>query len=196
VLASVEMEMAGLLAPPTRFTADSVTWEASFLSWDDNSANEDGFIIERNDGEDFSLLATVEANTASYADLTVVPEATYEYRLRAYNEEDTSIYSKILTVEIPAEETPDNTAEAKTRHVYIYPIPSNGILYIEFACEPLPGTEIEIYDMLGNRVLTEKIYNTITKLDCPGLADGVYCIRITDGATKTLYANIFTKSNM
>lgn len=194
VLASVEMEMAGLLVPPGRLATDSVHSDAVYISWDDNSETEDGYIIERNDGWGFAFLATTEANTINYSDPTVVPETTYEYRLQAYNDEDTSIYSKVLTVEIPPE-IPDYIAKAKTGNICFFPIPANDILYIKFGFEPVAETKIEIYDMQGNLVITEKACNVIMKLDSGDLTEGVYSIRITNGASKTLYTGIFVKRN-
>jgi len=57
-----------------------------YLMWNDNSNNEQNFRIERsiNHG-DFSVIATVTANTTYYTDNTVYTGYTYSYRVRAYN---------------------------------------------------------------------------------------------------------------
>jgi hypothetical protein len=64
------------------------------LSWNDNSASETGFQIERRTlSEAYSQIATVEANVTTYSDSTATPGTTYCYRVLAFNTEETSIYS-------------------------------------------------------------------------------------------------------
>lgn len=56
------------------------------LVWQDNSANEDGFIIERKYGAfDFTVLDSVMANVSSFVDSNVVDTTTYTYRVIGYN---------------------------------------------------------------------------------------------------------------
>ncbi|MDQ8209478.1 S8 family serine peptidase [Coraliomargarita sp. SDUM461003] len=56
------------------------------LSWTDSSSNEAYFVIERSfDGEAFEVIATVAANSTSYADTQLVGGFTYDYRIRAEN---------------------------------------------------------------------------------------------------------------
>lgn len=57
------------------------------LSWTDNTADENGFIIERCAGagcSDFAELTTVGANINSYIDQALMPAISYSYRVRAY----------------------------------------------------------------------------------------------------------------
>jgi hypothetical protein len=57
------------------------------LAWADNSANEDGFGIERKTGTNgtFTQIATVAANVNSYSDSGIVAGNTYCYRVNAFN---------------------------------------------------------------------------------------------------------------
>lgn len=72
------------------------------LNWTDNSANEEGFHIERStDGIVYRWIGSVPANTTRFFDLTVPGGATYSYRVCAYNEFGRSGYTKPLLVELP-----------------------------------------------------------------------------------------------
>ena len=69
------------------------------LSWQDRSRNESGFEIERRVVADpadanpvFAPLITVAPNVVSYADQTVQPNTTYQYRIRAFNNNGASDY--------------------------------------------------------------------------------------------------------
>ena len=78
--------------------ATFVGWHASAfaaqlkLAWADTSNNEDGFKIERKIGTTgtFSQIASVAANTLSYADANVTAGTTYCYRTSAFNTGGTS----------------------------------------------------------------------------------------------------------
>jgi len=65
------------------------------LTWADNSINEDGFKIERRQGQaaTFSQVATVVANVSSYTDSGLTDGTTYCYRVRAFNAAGDSAYS-------------------------------------------------------------------------------------------------------
>jgi len=92
---------AGVQPPPT--TAPSAptnlvaTANSAFkitLAWSDNSNNEAQFKIERRAGSgSYAQIATVGADTASYADITVSSGTTYTYRVRATNSIGDSAYS-------------------------------------------------------------------------------------------------------
>jgi len=72
------------------------------LSWEDNSDNEIGFIIERGtDGVNFSEIAEVGVDRAGYTDSDIQPGFTYYYRVYAYNDLGSSFNSNIEKCEIP-----------------------------------------------------------------------------------------------
>ena len=66
-------------------------------TWKDNSTNEDGFLIERERQKKgkikFIEIATVGANIDSYMDTGIEGEATYCYRVRAFNKFGSSAYT-------------------------------------------------------------------------------------------------------
>ncbi len=71
---------------PTNLMAVSVGSKSIKLTWSDNSNNETGFKIFR----DNELVATVPANTTSYVDTGLVKGKTYYYEVRATNEKGDS----------------------------------------------------------------------------------------------------------
>ena len=72
------------LAPSNLF-AYALSGSQIFLVWKDNSDNEQGFKIERDDGSGFIELTTVSANQTSYLDQGLSSNSFYAYRVRAYN---------------------------------------------------------------------------------------------------------------
>ena len=70
------------------------------LSWVDNSANENGFYIERapSGSSNFSRVGTVGANVRTYKD--TVSRGNYDYRVQAFNAVTTSAYSNTVLVRV------------------------------------------------------------------------------------------------
>ncbi len=93
-----------------------------YLSWHDNSSNEDGFSIERKLGDpgsqyQFEVIGTTLANVTSYYDSTAQVSNTYTYRLNAFNENGYSPYSnwKTATPFVPVELTSFTATTEKGR---------------------------------------------------------------------------------
>ena len=71
----------------------------------DNSANEDGFRIERKTGiaGTYSAIDTVGANVTNYNDAGLTEATTYYYRMTAYNAQGDSMYSsEVNATTLPA----------------------------------------------------------------------------------------------
>jgi hypothetical protein len=87
-------------AAPSALTA-TASGTAINLAWQDNSANEDGFRIERRAGAAaFAQIATTAANTTTYSDTTVASGTTYEYRVSAFGAGGTSSPSPSASAQI------------------------------------------------------------------------------------------------
>jgi titin len=75
-------------AAPTGLSATAISAGQINLAWSDNSADEDGFRIERCAGSgctDFAEVGSVGANTTAYQDVSgLVASTTYAYRVRAW----------------------------------------------------------------------------------------------------------------
>lgn len=82
-------------AAPTDLSATPNGANRIDLAWTDNAGNETGFKIERKLGAGgaWEQIDTVGANAVSYSDTTTVGNATYYYRVCAYNADGDSIWS-------------------------------------------------------------------------------------------------------
>jgi hypothetical protein len=73
------------------------------LSWQDNSSNELGFIVERKTGDSasvapFTVLDTLSVDATSYIDSTLADTTTYTFRVKAYDLYTQSDYSNLASV--------------------------------------------------------------------------------------------------
>jgi hypothetical protein len=102
---------------PTNLAVTAVSAYQIDLTWQDNSDNEDGFVIEGkvNCFSDFVQIAKVDANVTSYSDKRVLAGITHFYRVRAYNEAGNSGYSNIASATTP---TPMNDILAALSRFY------------------------------------------------------------------------------
>jgi len=83
-------------AAPTNLAALGVSGTQINLSWSDRSSNENGIGIERSlDGANFALIDTVGANATGYAAVGLQKNTRYYFRVRAFNDLGSSVYSNI-----------------------------------------------------------------------------------------------------
>jgi hypothetical protein len=80
---------------PTVLLSDAVSNSQINLSWNDNTSNETGFVIERSltSGSGFSVIHTTAADVSTYEDTGLSPETVYYYRVKAINGATSSRYS-------------------------------------------------------------------------------------------------------
>lgn len=80
---------------PTDLNATTVSPTRIDLMWTDNAVNEEGFVIEVDEGDTgtFVYLDTVGVDEESYSDTSVVDGTVYCYRVYAYNTWGNSTYS-------------------------------------------------------------------------------------------------------
>jgi regulation of enolase protein 1 (concanavalin A-like superfamily) len=95
----------GTLAAPSNLTASATSATKVALKWTNNATNATGVKIERStDNVNFTQIATVASNVASYNDTALTSGRTYYYRVRATSSTGDSAYSNIASA------TPQNTA--------------------------------------------------------------------------------------
>jgi hypothetical protein len=102
---------------PSNLRADVATSTEIYLTWYDNSHNEEGFHIERClEGMNFQPIVTLEADTRSYRDTTVTGGMVYFYRAQAYNRTGNSAYSDTAWAETPITK-PEAPSDLDTTYV-------------------------------------------------------------------------------
>ncbi len=83
------------LQPPTDLSAPAASDSRIELVWRDNSTNETGFIVQRRrEGSGaWGQIETIRADSETYSDDGLFSEATYIYRVQAFNDEESSAFS-------------------------------------------------------------------------------------------------------
>jgi len=91
-------------SPPSGLVASATSPTQVALIWQDTSAVEDGFQIERRGGSssEFSQIAVVAANSIGYTDASVLPNTAYAYRVRAFNGTGVSSFTNEASVITPS----------------------------------------------------------------------------------------------
>ena len=95
-------------AAPSGLAAGEVNFSSVLLHWNDESPDEDGFILERKVGASASWTysVTLGSNVVAYADAAVVEGETYDYRLKAFNQLGESAYVNAAPITVPARMRP------------------------------------------------------------------------------------------
>lgn len=154
------------------------------LKWNTASeVNSSHFIVERsNDSKKFESIGRVKASGNSN---TLIGYKADDYR----NAGETRIYYRLRQVDLNGEEQLSPVISVgfdDEEKVAMYPNPSSGNVY--FIHESANASECHIYDISGKEVKQFMLdQNGITAVDCSGLQQGVYFVKIgqTEGL-KTL----------
>jgi subtilisin family serine protease len=143
-------------AAPSNLSALGYCWEVK-LTWQDNSNNEEGFIIERQSGPYWYYLDYVGPNVTTYWDVELPCGQLWCYRVFAYNQNGNSPYSaskctktlpcyqceRGLSLKLSADKKDIASGESVT---YVYELKNNG----EFDL-----TDIELMDYKFGEIATK-----------------------------------------
>ncbi|GEM_PF-3885993 len=172
---------------PSNLDGDTSLTNAVVLTWSDNSNNEKGFIIERQNTQtenDFSTIDTVGENIASYTDTYLISSGQYKYRVYAYNLVTQSNYSPVLTIDVVVSVEKENKLPDEFYLSQNYPNPFNPTTVINFGIPVESNVKITLYNSLGERVkeLVNGIFSPGSyslNFNGSGLSSGVYYYSIS-----------------
>jgi FtsP/CotA-like multicopper oxidase with cupredoxin domain len=103
---SLPVIVSGTFMAPSNLTAVLDIGPTITLNWQDNTATELGFIVERSDnGGAFTQIGTTLAGVTTYVDSTGTLNNTYAYRVAAFNALGNSPYSNTVQVSPPVAPT-------------------------------------------------------------------------------------------
>jgi pimeloyl-ACP methyl ester carboxylesterase len=74
-----------LPAPPSNLRVAGTTPNSITLTWQDNSHNEDGFVVYRWDGSIFAIIGNTSAGVATFTDTNLQCSTSYSYEVSAQN---------------------------------------------------------------------------------------------------------------
>ena len=95
-------QQANTPAAPTNLQATAVSSTEIDLTWQDNSNNETGFIVEALINGSFQQIGTVNGNVTAAQIVNLTPQTSYTFRIRARNASGTSAPSNQVTATTPA----------------------------------------------------------------------------------------------
>lgn len=133
---------------PSNLTASFISSYEISLSWMDNSDNETGFVIQREDENgSFQTIFTTEPDVRLYSDITVFPGNTYRYRIAAEIAEDLSDWSDTAFINVTEDLTFLNFGTDETLDVMTWNLenfPKAGYSTVNYIEEVIINTEIDI----------------------------------------------------
>ncbi len=142
------------LSSPINLNAAEVDPTNYFLTWSHNSEDETGFQLERSldGGDNFELRAEIAANTLNFVEDDLELNQIYHYRIRAYNETDTSDYSNVIEINTGVVGTFE--AQLSDAALDISPNPTTALLHLDLQVEEIGPVQIQVLD-LTQRVLLQ-----------------------------------------
>jgi len=149
------------------------------LTWNDPADNEEGFVIERKEGEsEWVELGTVGINKFIYTDVMERYETEYFYRVRSYTSAGKSHPSNVVSYESPQDPSTGVIDFREIPALKVFPNPMANKLNIH--SESL--TAIELIDINGKTLLQkENCINTET-FDVSHFTKGIYFLKIFGNA--------------
>jgi len=157
------------------------------LTWNDNSDNENGYIIQRkNSNNIFITIDTTAGNQTSYTDL--VPSSdNYVYRVIAFNDSAVSDYSNESSIAVTGIKNEiSSSSNLNFKLLQNYPNPFNPSTKINYTIFKTSHVILKIYDMMGEEVSTlvnnelqPGNYSAVFKAG--NLASGIYFYQLRAG---------------
>jgi hypothetical protein len=151
------------------------------ISWDDNSDNEDFFIIEKlidqGTWQAWVTYAQVEENITSYLDLNTADEGQCIYRVRAFGSNVNAMPSNASDwVGISCNQSL-GVEESTEAHFNLWPNPAGEDIFI--SSNGGLGLLVHVYDMSGREVLNTPLQSDKQTFSIGHLPAGLYTVAVT-----------------
>lgn len=159
---------------PTNLVIDFNDGEAT-LQWEDQSNNEEGFVVERNPGTGtFTVFATIETvDSEVFIDQSPELDETYSYRVAAYNAAGTSEFSNTGEISIV-------TGIESSPQIQFFPNPVLSSLTIRF--ETGERGEVQVFNSSGQKTIQAVKEEGQQSLVLPfgDASPGIYLVKVSN----------------
>lgn len=180
----LDLDDSKVLHRPTNLKATVLLERDPQLTWNDMSQSESGYLLQRSTDMNFSSVVAfnLPANTTSYLDSNVELSPVYYYRIKAYNEIDSSRYSTSVKVEYIILSTDNGVS----KHLDIFPNPANSIVNIK---SQLEINSLELFSLSGQVIFQSKnkyASGELIQIDITNKEKGIYILRINSTFRKII----------
>ncbi len=122
-----------------------------------------------------------ETSTAEHPVHVYAASGGYTITLTVTNDCGTSTWTEEVEIVIISTELPEDV-----RSFHLYPNPNNGSFYLEMEALPVDEIQIQLYDVVGRKLVTERIDFSSgylrQRFDWPHLAAGTYVVEVNLGS--------------
>jgi hypothetical protein len=170
-------------AVPEDLKVDYVSESIISVSWTDKSSRESGFVLE------YKLANSAEFTNRVYCDVNAVSatlkglnsNASYDFRVRSYNDFDSSDYSN--TIRVSTLTVGYGKEKEFNTDFEVYPNPAQEFVYIK-----TPGNTglwaMSLINTKGERIISNLyIPDDVFQLYVNSIPKGVYILKVSDGVS-------------
>jgi hypothetical protein len=181
---------------PSNLMATTIGDNYIDLKWDDNSINEEFFMLENSsDGLNWTLVAKLSTNTTTYKVVNLTPLTSYFFRVSGTNQSFTSNFSNVLYV--TTIETPSLNFSGSTSTFIISPNPASNFITLDVSSSisnfrnSKQNVTYQIIDSYGLIKISGILTKKVTEINITNLSIGRYTVKLIIG--KKSYSHNFTK---
>ncbi len=156
--------------------ASNCTVILNWINEDENQISDYSLEFSK-DGRTFVPVyaAVAEGSGFNYSTSNTPGSATAFYRLKVSQTDGAQVYSDVLKFNL----------DCKEDNIIVYPNPASNLLYLN-ATEGYNGATAQLYNVIGQLVLSQELKSGLNSLSVDGLVDGTYNLAVTDQSGNTV----------